>query len=688
MSIRYAAATLAILPALSLAGEPGDRIEEIVVTADYRGATLMEVPVSVSVISEEQIAARNAEHLEDVLALAPNVNLSNGASRARFFQIRGIGERGQFAEPLNSSVGLIVDDVDFSGVGSGALMFDVAQVEVLRGPQSTRYGANALAGLINIATRAPTETPEYQLSVEGANYHTWGVSAVASGPIGNRSAYRVGVQQRSSNGFIHNTFRGDDATNDRDEFVARGKLHVDVNDSLGIDTMLAFVDIDNGYDAFSLDNDRNTRSDQPGQDDQRSVLFSTHANYASDAGVQLQAIVGFAHSDVDYGFDEDWTFVGFHPLGFSSTDRYQRDRTMISAELRALSMPATRLFGGTTDWTAGVYVIDTDVDLTRTYTFLPGPFDSAFETLRVAGFGELRTTLTERLHLTTGLRVEHRGADYADSEAVKFSPDENLYGARMALDWAFSDALTAYASVSRGFKAGGFNTDGSLDADLRQFDAETLWSGELGLKGLVLDGRVALRLAAFEMRRDNVQIASSIVRVRDDGSAEFIDFTGNAAEGFNRGVEVEADWFVSDRVSVFAALGLLDTEYKNFVNAAGEDLDGRDQAQAPNYQFHIGTRVNLPYGLVARLEAEGRDGYFFSDSHDARSKSYALMHASLGWQGPRLGVSLFARNLTDENYATRGFFFGNDPRTNYAPATWIQLGEPRRIGIRVDYRAQ
>ncbi len=661
-------------------------IEEIVVTADYREGTLLEVPVSVTVIGAEQIAARNAEHLEDVLAMVPNVNLSSGASRARFYQIRGIGERGQFAEPLNSSVGLVIDGVDFSGVGSAALLFDVDQVEVLRGPQSTRYGANALAGLINVTTVEPTATPEYAVSVEGGNYDTRGASAIASGPLGNDGGFRLGVQKRVSDGFIDNTFLNADDTNDRDEFVARGKFTYALSDDLDVAATLAWIDLDNGYDAFSLDNDRNTRSDQPGTDAQQSLLFSAQVNRLTSAGVRLQALVGAADSDSDYGFDEDWTFVGFHPLGYSSTDRYQRDRRTLSGELRAQSTEQTRVFGGSTDWTVGLYLIDTDVDLTRTYTFLPGPFDSSFDTRRVAGFGELNSALTERLTLTGGLRVEHRKAEYRDSDAVSFDPDEMLLGGRLALDYAISDGLNSYVNIARGFKAGGFNTDGSLDADLRQFDAETLWSVELGLKGLVADGRLAVRLAAFHMRREDVQIASSIVRVRDDGSAEFIDFTGNAAEGYNRGLEAEFDWYASEQFTLFAALGLLDTEYRNFINAAGNDLDGRDQAQAPNYQFHVGGQYALGHGLHVRLELEGRDGFFFSDSHDARAHSYALLHASAGWQSPRWSVNLYARNLTDKDYATRGFFFGNDPRTGYAPNTWVQLGEPRRVGVRVDWR--
>ena len=125
-------------------------IEEIVVTATLREDTLGSTASSVGVVTADEIAARGAAHLEEILAAVPNVNYASGASRARYYQIRGIGERGQFDEPLNSSVGLVVDGVDLSGIGTVAMLTDVEQVEVLRGPRGTLYGANALAGLINV----------------------------------------------------------------------------------------------------------------------------------------------------------------------------------------------------------------------------------------------------------------------------------------------------------------------------------------------------------------------------------------------------------------------------------------------------------------------------------------------------------------------------------------------------------
>ena len=155
-TVRYIAAAIALATPLLAATSLANTIEEIIVTGDFRDVELQKMPASVTVMTAEDIERRSAQHLEQLLALAPNVNFSGGSSRTRYIQIRGIGERSQFASPINPSVGTIIDDVDFSGIGSAGTLFDVERVEILRGPQGTRYGANALAGIIAITSTAPS----------------------------------------------------------------------------------------------------------------------------------------------------------------------------------------------------------------------------------------------------------------------------------------------------------------------------------------------------------------------------------------------------------------------------------------------------------------------------------------------------------------------------------------------------
>lgn len=679
------AATASAATAQSAETARQEVIPEIVVTADYRLRSINDVPLSLSVVDEESIDKRNASHLEELLGMVPDLSYAGGTSRARFFQIRGVGDLEQYDAPLNSSVGLVIDGVDFSGAGSIATLFDVKQVELLRGPQGTRYGANALAGLINITTNDPTESFEASLRADAANYDSYSLGGIVSGPINDRLLYRLGAQSYRSDGFMRNTYRHED-TNDRDELTLRSKLRWLPTDDLTVDFKGSYVNVDDGYDAWSLDNVRKALSDQPGKDKQKSYFGDIRARWHAAPAFDVEGNVGLSNSDIDYRYDEDWTFVGFCQVqtciapGYSSTDNYIRNRETISAEVRLVSNEAGRLFRGRSDWVFGLYEISRSVDLRRIYTFLPGPFTSDYGNDRFALYGQLETALYDRFTLTTGLRWERYDAHYHDSDAVFFDPEENLWGGRAVLDYRLGENAMLYAGVARGYKPGGFNTDGTLDADLRRFDSEYMWSYEIGMKGSWFADVFGARIAAFYMARDDVQIPSSVVRVRSDGSSEFIAYTGNAASGTNKGIELELNVLPIPALNLFANVALLRTEYDNFVNAAGEDLSGRDEAYAPHYQFYVGGEYDFLENFFVRLALEGRDSFYYADRHNGKSDPYRLLSAAIGFERGSVGVTLWGRNLTDENYHVRGFYFGNDPRNGYIDEVYTQLAEPRRIG--------
>ncbi len=671
---------VALSPMANAQNDSASEIEEVVVTADYRKASINDISASITVLDHRLMQQRGARHLEDILSDAPNVNLSSGASRARFYQIRGIGERGQFSEPLNPSVGVIIDGVDFSGIGNAATLYDVEQVEILMGPQGTRYGSNALAGLINLQTRAPTDELVYGLQADLANYDGKGLAGYVSGPVTDNLLYRVSAQALKSDGYSDNLYLNQ-PTNKRDETTFRGKLSWLLSDDITWDFNAAVIELDNGYDAFSLDNIRDTLSDEPGRDSQKSKLFSTKLTAGNFESFTLEAIVGYADSDIEYGYDEDWVHVGFDPAEYSSTDQYLRDRDTLSGEIRLVSSDNGALFSGSTSWVTGVYSLQQNVDLTRVYTYLPEDFTSAYEINRLAVFAETNTALNDNWSFDLGLRAERFDASYQDSDLAGFDPEDDLYGGKIALNYRTDNNNLLYVSASRGYKVGGFNIDGSLDEDLREYGPELLWNYEIGFKGFSFNDQLETRLAVFYMDRDDVQISSSTLRLRPDGSTEFIEYVGNAAGGSNYGMELTSRWLANDILAVYGSLGLLQSEYEDFTNSAGEDLDGREQAHAPSYQFTLGTDIAITPQLLLNLNIQGKDEFYFSDSHDFSSDAYELLNASLTYSVNRYSVTLWGRNLTDEDYYVRGFYFGNDPRDGYTAKGYTQLGEPLRFGL-------
>jgi outer membrane receptor protein involved in Fe transport len=657
--------------------------EEIRVTAEFRDTRVSDLAGSASVILPNEDST-TVHHLEEVLGRAPNVNFASGASRARFFQIRGIGERGQFSTPLNSSVGLIVDGVDLSGIGAAATLFDVQQIEVLRGPQGTLYGANALAGLINVVTPDPSAEQTGSLRFDAGDYGALGVGGILSGPMGEDSGYRISAQRYRDDGFIDNRFLNQDDTNNRDEGTYRAKFAWR-SDRSDWRLNLGHINIDNGYDAFSLDNDRNTRSDEPGSDEQTTDYGALALRYDLNKNIDLEASIAYATTDISYGYDEDWTFTGFDPFGYSSTDLYKRDRTTTTGEIRWLSKPGQGFLDGAWDWVAGLYLLDQEVELDRAYTF-DAPFSSEFEIQRLAAYGEISRDVGHGWRLSIGARLERHRSEYDDLRGISFEPDDDLFGGRIVAEKTLSNGSLLYGSITRGYKSGGFNIDGTLAADLREFDPETVWNVELGYKTTLANDRLRLRASLFRMDRDDIQISTSTERpIPDSNAVEFIVYTGNAAEGLNQGIEAEFEFIASDIVTIFANLGILDTEYEDYTDNSGRDLDGRRQAHAPEYQYYLGARFSFNEHWTAQVELEGKDEYFFSASHPTRSDRYELLNASLTYRMDPLNIKLWGRNLTDEDYFVRGFFFGNDPRDIYAPRPFTQLGEPARVGISVTY---
>lgn len=665
-----------------------DEIETIRVTSDYRQLTVGKLPASATVLSAEELQKRQSVHLEDALGAIANLNSTSGASRGRFIQIRGIGDRSQFKEPNVPSVGFLIDDMDFSGTVGVGTVFDVEQVEVLKGPQGTAFGSAWMAGIVKIQTREADGYEDGQVSVSLAQQSTLKINAAYGSKINDKLNFRAAIQQYQSDGYINNVHLGRDDTDNLDELSARLKLRYLVNDSLTFDLALHAFDIDNGYDAFSLDNTRDTLSDQPGFDRQDTIALTGKMEWLLD-NVRLRAAISHSDSDIEYGYDEDWTFEGFHPFGYSSVDHYFRDRETTSIDVRLQNNNQLQLADIDVDWVVGIYAKSTNEALLRRYTFADADFTSDYNTDNYALYGEIYSALTDKLTLTTGIRLEEAKLDYADSDLFDEFVSDNLMGGRIVLDYQQSDNVLLYASVNRGYKLGGFNADPRIVNEQKFFKPEFNWNYEAGVKQSFDDGNGFINLALFYMDRKDSHIDDFNTEVIDDtGATSFIDIKGNADVAKNYGIEMESRYKFSDNFEVFLNLGLLDTQFADYVNAKGELVPEREQAQSPNYTFNIGFDYQLSNNWNMRLEADGKDSHYFSDGHNERSKRYTLFNASVThhWQAFRFDI--WGKNLFDRTYYVRGFGgFSNDPRDGYAnPQPYYQIADGRSLGVTVTYQ--
>lgn len=682
------------LPLLTCAGiafaqEADTALEEVTVTATL--LTAGTAPLSATVLTEHTQSRRGAAHFEDVITLAPNVAASSGASRSRFFQIRGIGERSQFVEPVNPSVGILLDGIDLSGAGGALTLFDVRQVEVLRGPQGTLMGANALAGLIAVQSYG-TDSGARDISVGIESKGGYRLGARWSGNLTDSTNGRIAVQQYESDGYVDNDYLKRSDTNSREELTARGTLTW-TSETQTFEAAAYYTRVNNGYDAFSLDNTRITLSDQPGEDD--LTLKAARVNWQSMLlGLDSTLQLSHASTDTTYSYDEDWSYAGIAPgWEYSSYDEYLRDRSMNSLEWR-LQAPET----DGTEWVMGTYLRDESEDLSRRYTYLSAPFASEIDTQTLAVFGQVNRTLSRQLSGFIGARLEQRDSEYRDSASVEKDFDHSYWTGRLGLIWQYRSDAQLYATLSRGARAGGANAGllASIDALPEQnqdsvaalgvFDEETLVSLELGWQLDLTEYALRSRLALFTMDRDDQQAKGSLVIPRADGSTAFIDYTDNAAASEHRGLEWELQWSPTQQLVAELTLGLLDAQFDRYITATGADLSGRDQPQAPGWQYSAGLSWYASALASVQIEVAGSDAYFFSDRHNVRAPETHQFNASLSGQWRRWRWTLWGRNLTDETTFVRGFgTFGNDPRKEYALEPYRQYGEPRMVGLSLTY---
>ena len=675
---------LSLIAAMALQSayaENTTELDPIVVSSDFREKKLSEISNAVTVIGEEQLYDKASQAFIDVLGTAPNVNFSAGASKAKYIQIRGIGERSQFETPINPSVGLMIDGIDLSYTTLGATLFDVKQIEVLRGPQGTTFGANGLAGVVNVESNAPTRETEGHIEATVGNYNTKAFGAAVGGALSENILGRFSVYKNTSDGFMKNSYLDRKDANNIDELAAKAQLRWFASDNHTIDLNLMHVDVDNGYDAFALDNSRTTHSDQPGRDTQKTDALSLKSTYDLNP-MRLISKLSYMQSDLLYSYDEDWSYVGEFDASlwpYMGFDQYKRDIEQGDIDIRALSTESSRLFNGTTEWTLGIYAKQFDEKMNRyhpTDYSAELHFDSHYKTQNKAVYTQLDSHLNDKLTLISGLRVEKWEADYSDSHDVIIENDETMVGGKIGVNYQHNDALLYYATLSKGYKPGGVNAGTTLSDEEKTFGTETLWNLEAGVNSSHLDNTLTSRLNLFYGKRKDMQ-----VKLYREEERSFTDYLSNASKGTYYGVESQLDYIPVQTLHLYASLGLLKAEFDEYT----PDLEGRAPAQSPKYQYNIGLNYFLTENWKFSTNLEGKGSYYFSNTHNQKSDAYQLLNTSIEYMHGNWSAILWARNITNEEYQVRGFYFANNPANGYIDELYIQRGNPRTFGLTVSY---
>lgn len=713
------AITVSLFTPVSFAQSTEQAVEKITVTSNFKKQSLAATPTSIAVINQQQLQDQSVQHFDNVLSSIANVNFAGGTSRPKYFQIRGVGERSEYNGAPNASVGFIVDDIDLSGLGMAANLYDVSQIEVLRGPQGTRFGANALAGLIYVQSSEPTDVAEHGITSSFGDDQLMTLSGFSSGALSSNVNYRVSLEHHQQNGYSNNSFLDKDDTNNIDELTGKIKINAQPTDELAIKFTLLFANMDNGFDAWTLDNNGyQTLTDVPGVDNQKSIGSALKFEYTGFGTIDLTAISSFTTTDHQHAYDGDWANPDYwaskeclDEYDENSNGEYddtiacvydylwdkKAERDVLSQEFRFSNKDNNKLFAQTTDWLLGIYVSRLEEDNITEEMYNGWASDTIFahyKATNLAVFGQLDSELTSGYQLSVGLRVEKRSSDYNDftlSGGIGdvFSPSETMWGGHIALSKQLNDQHNAYIRVARGYKAGGFNMGLPTQlAKFKEFETETLLNYEFGLDSQYFEKRLSSRLAIFSMDRQDQQVNAS--QQNPDKPQQFTIYTANATSSSSYGMEMDVSWQLTSDVVLYSTLGYLRAKYDTYAYfdkyGSSIDISDRELAHAPKFSYSFGGTYRNDSGFFFNAYVAGKSGFYFSDSHSEKADSSSTVNARLGYETNDWSIYLWGRNLADEKVATRGFYFGNEPDIGWAAKKYQRYAAPRQLGVTFDYQ--
>jgi outer membrane receptor protein involved in Fe transport len=519
----------------------------------------------------------------------------------------------------------------------------------------------------------------------------WGGPLLAADP--ELLMVRLAVHRQVSDGFRRNeTLRAD--TNARDESAMRLRLAWNPTPDWRWDGALLRAEAKNGFDEFALDNNgRRTFANRPGKDRQKSWAGSVRGTYTGWTAARLTTVTGGAATDSVYSYDDDWTAASYD--GFSDL---RRERNVFTQELRLDSAAARRSSGGIGRWTVGAFFSRT-VEASVYTNEDPGNvrgLRTDYDGRQTAAFGQAGFELGAHTRLVTGLRVErseaagrgertrYRKARGTFDPPANFAPgfDDVLVGGKLTLEQELGGGRMAFASVTRGYKSGGVNIDARISppADPLTYATEDLWNREVGVRGHAFGQRLTGEVTGFLLQRRGTQVRDS---AGFGGNYRF--FTANGQDAETYGLEAAATCTLTKAWSLDGSYARMHSLLDRFTLTNGSAGGGRRLANTPRHGSTLGLSYRGGNGFFGRVERVQRAAQYDSNNHDESRRAFAVVNASVGFAWEGWTATVWARNLSDEVYDKRVFFFGNeDP--DYVPARYESRADPRQIGATVSYR--
>lgn len=670
------------------------QIDTILVSAEKRMAQAQKTPISLSVINPTNVEQLQINNIKDLKSIVPNFYSADPGDGRNATSIRGIATTS-----YDPTIAVNIDGVNQFNLDTYIPeIFDIERIEILRGPQGSLYGRNAMGGVINIYTKQPSNTSALNASILGGNYNQFNAKLSYRTPlVRNKLFFGISEMYDKRDGFYKNKYTGKDYDY---QFGLTGNYFLKYIMSPNWEATINYKhrNYDNygpfplTYDAsegFSLNQNATTIM----KDKTNNASFVLHHN-----GRSFDFIAQSAFQD-NYRYYTRPIDGDFSPLdGISIVNNYGNNWNHIKVytqEIRLHSNNTTKL-----KWTAGAYYFNQLAPNKQATVFgsqanLLGIGDKNFSILNTtdakrngfAVYGQINYALTNQLHLTLGARNDWENAsqtilgEYTHAPMPNYiittpstsgSASFNAFSPKFALDYQLSDRHLAFVSYSKGFRAGGLSPLGSDPSQppMIAFQPEFSSNYELGFKNNYYNNRLLINTTFFYSKIDNAQMPTLVM-------PDALTITKNVGKLHSSGIELDAFLQATKTIAFQYHAGITNAIFDNFnlaVYSNEVNVKGKHQIFSPDatscFAMHLNQPINKTTSFLLNADWKYTGTTYFDVLNNIKQSPYNTLNGSIGIQYTHFKLMAWTRNITDVQYINYAYDFGA-----------VHLGEPKRFGI-------
>lgn len=657
---------------------PEKTLDKVTVTANKIEENLQNVPQSITVIDKTILEEKGITDVIGIIKEIPNMTaIPDNGTMVNF---RGLNS-SMFTN--NNPIVIYIDGIPTTDrMGYDVSLANVERVEVLRGPQGTLYGKDAIGGVINIITKEPTNKTTGNVGIEyGSNNTVKGTLNVTGPVVKDKLFFGLNTQIKKSDGWVTNTLKNDDKANKSEDKKYSGFLLYKPTDRLSTKFTVSRYDVEKNWgknhtlpgssplSAFKRDNAKNVEFDVPAFENTKTDAQALNIDYLFDK-MRLTSVTTHKKLDLDSDFDFDFgnnpAFANLKQFNYTENEEWTEELRLSSNSKDGIK------------WVTGLYLDKGDREQGPYGMQMGGNEQNAVsksDSSTKAIFGQATFPILEKLDLTLGGRFQRITKDIdlnmynlpigttgAPTYTLKDEKSWNTFIPKVALAYKMNENLTPFVSVSKGYMPGGYNyfgMGGSVDDN--SFDPQESINYEMGIKGVINNLNFTASIFRMDIKNIHVFKQSGVMFLTD-----------NAKKAHSQGIEFDFNYFPTDELEISGGVGFIEAKYDDY-DAGTVNYNGQKVENTPEYTANLALSYHHPSGYYGRVDAKaaGSTSYFNSGNKKfEKIGSHIVSDLKIGYRFSDFDIYAFAKNITDEEYITSyknngmvGIATFNDPRS-------------------------